>query len=812
MHKMIAAKRAFDLVISSLGLIAAAPLMCVIAVLIKLESRGPVFYSCTRAGKGHKLFGMLKFRTMVENADNIDCTLCSANDIRVTRFGRLLRRSKLNELPQLFNVIAGQMSMVGPRPEHPKFLKYYPDKWQIVLSVRPGVVGINQIINRNEEDRFPVSVEPEGFYIESILPDKLERDVAYVSHWSLFGDFILLCRAAYHTLFKGFSVRRVLSRQRILQLALLDVLCSLFAYTAANLVRFETLPVEDYIWKHFAIIALANPLAFYAMGVYRSSIRFFSLPDFLLLIRASCVAGIVLVCVSYFLMFGAGHSRAVFAVYPVFLLLGISGARIGARLLRETRELRVGSTDQKVRVIIYGAGRLGTEIVRRIHFQPEIEVVGFVDDNEDIRGQTVLGVSVLGSGLDLPFIKSLFNVGQVIIAFDSSRQGIAEAGRQCLAAGLEYAIAPSIKWSLAAPSCNQPHCLYDFVDTLGITPITLNSAAITPLVEGATIAVVGAGDALGEALCLELAKLGTNRLVLVEDCDARLARIGRLASDVEGSGVSFLPYLVPLASPGEWIEEILVSNAVTWIIYNRPNRPSAQTALNTSRTFELQLRDASLFLELAGKCGCRGFSFLSPCGKDCFSYDDKEFFLLMEKFLRVSANTAPRSLRSSIIRLSNILQNECELLATASNRMSQGRPVQAHVLPLAFTSAENAARAFLNTMPAHHRGETFEVMPDLEAPLRSMIERFLKFQGDGHAVADLMRPIQGDEPKLVANRSVSIEAFTAKAWPDFSMVADGSVEDIDLLYQRLEQFINPRRPNMRWTTDWPSQPNNSNLS
>ena len=132
-------KRVFDLTVSLMGLIIAFPLMCVIAILIKLESSGPVFYGCTRAGRGSKLFSMLKFRRMVGNADNIDRRLCTTGDVRVTRFGRFLRRTKLNELPQLFNVLVGQMSMVGPRPEDPKFLKYYPDKWQIV-SFSPSLV------------------------------------------------------------------------------------------------------------------------------------------------------------------------------------------------------------------------------------------------------------------------------------------------------------------------------------------------------------------------------------------------------------------------------------------------------------------------------------------------------------------------------------------------------------------------------------------------------------------------------------------------------------------------------------------------
>ena len=260
------AKRAFDIIVSLVGLIIASPLMCAIAVLIKLESRGPIFYSCVRAGKKNSLFAMLKFRTMVDNADNIDCKLCGSGDVRVTRLGSFLRRTKLNELPQLFNVLIGQMSMVGPRPEDPKFLKYYPEQWQMVLSVQPGIAGPNQILNRNEEDAFVASEDPERLYVEQILPDKLDRDIEYVRSHSLFGDFMVLATAAYHTLFKGFTFHDLLSRRRTIQLIFYDTVLSLSAYAAANWVRFETLPLQPYIINTFCHHIIGKPVRIFHDG------------------------------------------------------------------------------------------------------------------------------------------------------------------------------------------------------------------------------------------------------------------------------------------------------------------------------------------------------------------------------------------------------------------------------------------------------------------------------------------------------------------------------------------------------------------
>ncbi len=219
-------KRFFDIMASLGGLIVAAPFMIAIAAVIKLESKGPIFYRCTRVGRNGRLFGMFKFRTMLANADNVDCKLSGCGDVRVTSFGSFLRRTKLNELPQLFNVLLGDMSAVGPRPEDPKFTQDYKEQWQVVLSVRPGIVGPNQILNRNEEDLFPPGEDHERFYIDHILPEKLERDTDYVQTHSFWGDLIILLKAVYVTLFKGFTLWRLFSRPQLLKLIVLDAALS----------------------------------------------------------------------------------------------------------------------------------------------------------------------------------------------------------------------------------------------------------------------------------------------------------------------------------------------------------------------------------------------------------------------------------------------------------------------------------------------------------------------------------------------------------------------------------------------------------
>lgn len=441
-------KRLFDVTIALLGLMVTAPLLAVIALLIKLESRGPVLYKCARVGQRGRIFGMLKFRTMIENADVVDCSLCKANDVRVTSFGMFLRRTKLNELPQLFNVLIGDMAMIGPRPEDPKFIRYYVEDWNIVLSVRPGIVGLNQILHRNEEDLLQGAEDPETYYVQNLLPEKLRRDIRYVDDQTLLGDFKILLHATYATVFKGFRLIPLRARLRAMGLMSVDVGLSLLAYVLANLLRHETLPYFEGAWVSYGIILVSNPFIFIFMGLYRCSLRFFSVPDVVLLGKISLVSAGCLVTSNYLLMAAPAHSRIVYALYPAIMLLLIGGARVLMRSLLERRE-RWNERPTSSRVLIYGAGRLGAETLKRLQFQPGIEVAGFIDDDPRIKGQSILGTEVLGSGLDLPHLKALYGVDSVVISFKPAKRADFDKARgNCLRAEISDCASPAILWDL----------------------------------------------------------------------------------------------------------------------------------------------------------------------------------------------------------------------------------------------------------------------------------------------------------------------------------------------------------------------------
>jgi len=182
-----ACRRALDVVAASCGLIVLSPLLALIALLIKLGSSGPIFFRGERAGKDGRPFRVYKFRTMVADAARCGPGITATGDPRVTRVGRFLRRTKLDEFPQLINVLRGDMSLVGPRPEDPRYVALYTAEQRRVLSVRPGITSPASVRFRHEEELLQ-GEDWECVYREEVLPAKLQIELEYLEHRSVWRD------------------------------------------------------------------------------------------------------------------------------------------------------------------------------------------------------------------------------------------------------------------------------------------------------------------------------------------------------------------------------------------------------------------------------------------------------------------------------------------------------------------------------------------------------------------------------------------------------------------------------------------------
>jgi lipopolysaccharide/colanic/teichoic acid biosynthesis glycosyltransferase len=329
-------KRGMDVVLATLGLILGAPLIALIALAVRLDSPGRAIFSQERLGQHGKVFRMHKFRKFPDSWGDRGSGVTVAGDARMTRLGRFLERSKFDEIPQLWNILKGEMSFVGPRPETLRFRDLFVGDLARVHDFLPGIFGPNQIAFRNESKMYPPDRDPEQFYREELFPRKARNDIAYFSQSNAFSDFLWILRGLWHSVAGAVDWRaqaRVRGRALLVDLVLIQI-----AWIGANLVRFEKLPVGQH-WDVFVTGAWLMPLVVLPVlamgGGYRGAVRHFSVGDALRL-GVSNVAGWTL---AFLLLLALFERNAAMGLMPIALLFAVAMMGTARILYRE----RLGS-------------------------------------------------------------------------------------------------------------------------------------------------------------------------------------------------------------------------------------------------------------------------------------------------------------------------------------------------------------------------------------------------------------------------------------------------------------------------------------
>jgi lipopolysaccharide/colanic/teichoic acid biosynthesis glycosyltransferase len=195
-------KRIFDFIASLIGLILLSPFLVIIGVLVKISDKGPVFYRSKRVGQNFKPFYLLKFRTMVVNAEELGPSITKGGDQRITKIGKFLRKYKLDELPQLWNVVKGELSLVGPRPEVEKYISFYKDDYKEILKIKPGITDYAAIKFKNEEEILAKFEDVEKAYIENVLPAKIKLYKTYLNEIGFLTDLKIIFKTLWGITFK----------------------------------------------------------------------------------------------------------------------------------------------------------------------------------------------------------------------------------------------------------------------------------------------------------------------------------------------------------------------------------------------------------------------------------------------------------------------------------------------------------------------------------------------------------------------------------------------------------------------------------
>jgi FlaA1/EpsC-like NDP-sugar epimerase/lipopolysaccharide/colanic/teichoic acid biosynthesis glycosyltransferase len=531
-------RRLIDIGVAVAGLAVLAPLLGACALAVKLDSSGPVFYRGSRAGRDGRRFGLWKLRTMVVGADR-GSVLTGGADPRVTRVGRFLRQWKLDEIPQLLNVLAGDMTLVGPRPEAPEIVARYTAEQRRVLRVRPGITGPSQIRFRHEETLYPSGADTEAFYLREILPAKVQSDLQYLATRTLLTDLACLWQTALavanlsrYTVgpMAAMSVLRQGQRRLLL---LLDAVLAGASYALANLLRFEgELPpggLSD-VLATVPTLLLLRVACFIAFGVYRGVWAYAGVSDLLGVVKAvSAGSGLLAVLVAS----GALRvpSRAAVVLDWLILVVLLGASRLSWRLLRAAA---AGRRRHLRPALIIGAGQAGEAAARELQRNPRLRYrpVAFLDDDPAKRGARIHGVPVLGGIDDAALVARARDAEDAIIAIPSAdRRAMRRIFERCRAAGLCMKVVPSVASLLehASPTLGLREVHVE--DLLRRAPVRLDRELIRRFLRGRRVLVTGAGGSIGSEICRQVAACEPAALVLVDRVESVLFEIdGELAA------------------------------------------------------------------------------------------------------------------------------------------------------------------------------------------------------------------------------------------------------------------------------------------
>jgi lipopolysaccharide/colanic/teichoic acid biosynthesis glycosyltransferase len=434
-----AAKRLYDAIVAAFGLIALSPVFLVVAVLIKLSDRGSIFYRQKRVGLGGKPFLMCKFRTMKPRADEIGPWVTSDGDTRVTRLGRILRKTKVDELPQLWNVLKGEMSLVGPRPEIPRYVERYTPEQCAILKLKPGITDLASLHFRNEELLLKNAQNVEEFYIHHCIPKKIKFNLQYAAQANLARDTWIILQTLCPYWVCLLTVYGL-------------VLAASFLVSCQLVYDFAPPPRSglDFSGTMIAFVAVQLGALIWRKQC-RGMLSFFSLPELGQIAGALGAACLLLLCLQALAHISWPPAGVIF-VDALCSLCALGGFRLLLRYWREYSSSEDTALDRApLRVGIIGAGETGSQLALELMVKKQFgrSVVAFFDDDVHKWHKLLHDIPVIGMPECL-LEGWAGKLDEVIIAMpEAPANRVREIGRLLQRVALRAYTAPSVHnlWS-----------------------------------------------------------------------------------------------------------------------------------------------------------------------------------------------------------------------------------------------------------------------------------------------------------------------------------------------------------------------------
>jgi len=663
-------KRLIDLTLSIFGILIVLPLFPIVALIIKLDSRGPIFYLCDRVGKDGKLFRMFKFRTMYTTPINVGPNICPEGDPRITSAGRVLRRTKINEFPQLINILKGEMSFVGPRPEALDLAALYPPQARAIFNVKPGLVGPNQIIGRNEEEWYPVGVEPQKYYIEVILPKKLPIDLEYIKNPSAYIDFKYIILGGKETICKLISWNLILRNKSQIYLLAADIflinISALIAYS--SFLNSEILSLTKCFLLLLSVVTIRT-LCFLRFGLYSTLIRYLSFHDVISILKGSTFGSLIIIFISFMFDFSK-PSNITFLSEWILLIVMMSLMRTFLRFYWDWNLRSKGKKSK--RVLIFGAGDAGALAHRSLATEKTttFEVIGFLDDDPKKIHKSLYGLKVLGGRYNLDAIVKLYQIDMVFLAMPRALfPEIVKIVSLCKKAGIPYAIFPTLQsppTSLSISSTSKQ------LSELFITdPINLDEIELESILKNSTILITGSCNELIIELCQQVLRYSPKHIVIIDQYESQLNElVSRLRNMAKPNIIK--PILCGTISNRK-ISDVFreFQPEITFHTSTRKYRSSFEIPIedvlrsNYISTFEIA--------KYASKFNCKYFVMLSSL--EAPKNQNPVFDSLRAAEISLQQFFSTQNTKLAIIRLCDIVENRGSIVSLFKSQIENLEPV-----------------------------------------------------------------------------------------------------------------------------------------
>ncbi len=641
--------RSVDFLLASVLLLLALPALALAAIAIALTSPGPILFRQQRVGRRGKLFVLLKLRTMRVAQPGLQVT--AKDDPRTTPVGRFLRKAKIDELPQLVNVIRGDMSLVGPRPEVPTYVDLADPLWKRVLSVRPGVTDPSTLRMLDEEKVLAaVAGDRDLYYRNHLIPLKLRECAEYLKRRTWRSDLATLLQTGLDLPVLSWPERespedtdaaaglgtserdpgaappsragRVMHAVVRLFQFLCDGVVLATAFLAAYLLRFDFQVPDreaDRALRQILAVVLIQFAVLAAAGVYRFIWRYVGLREARTILLACAGAGLPFLALRFLLPDTAAAWRVPVSVIltdAILAFLGILGLRLARRSLFEYREKRFGSSGSigtvRNRALLIGAGRAGVLAAREIFAKDDmgLEVQGFVDDDPAKAGAQIHGFRVLGTTADLPRLVKELEINQLVITIARiTRPKILRIIDICRKMPVKLLIVPGLYEILQGKVQTTRIRIVDVEDLLAREPVQLDEEQIGIFLAGKVVMVTGAGGSIGSELARQVARVKPSRLLLVERSEAALFQIEQDVLRIF-PGVPVTPLLVDIGDEQK-VHSMFATFHPQVVIHAAAHKHVPLMESHPEEAVQNNLLATKLLGETAGQYGVESFVLIS---------------------------------------------------------------------------------------------------------------------------------------------------------------------------------------------------------